>query len=213
MKKIALLFSIFFFMASLCSAETIYLKNGRVIKGTVVQKTDDKITVNSSGIELTYFADEIDRIEGSAAVATPEPLTVPVLQEAVAPKPNEIPKTEAPAVLTQGGAEEQAPLDKKTLILKYMEVTGAKANMQTTFADIINSADPAKKDALAQTLNLDDIISQLIPVYEKYFTEQDLQELIAFYESRVARKLFEVEPLLLKDVMETSRQYLEGKIE
>lgn len=204
MKKSVLLFCAFFLMTSLCFAETIYLKNGRVIKGTIVQKTDDQITVNSNGIELTYFADEVERIEGGAA-ATPQPLAEPALSE--------VPKTPEPVVSKLSTTEANTDTDKRGLILKYMEASGARANMQKTFADIINSADLEKKAVLEQVLSLDDIIDQLVPVYEKYFSAQDLRELIAFYESPTAKKLSEVQPLLLKDVMETSRQYFEGKIE
>jgi hypothetical protein len=219
MKKIIFLLAVFLMMNSLCFAETIYLKNGRVIEGKILEKTDDQIEIDSNGIALTYYADEIERIEGGVSdAAKPQAsLEVPSLQ-AVSEMPSREPFLAAPSLIGKPmspaardiGRDE---LSKKDLILKYMEVTGAKANMEKTFNDIINAAAPDKKASLRQVLNIDDIIDQLIPVYEKYFTSQDLQELIAFYESPAAKKLFRVEPLLLKDVMETSRRYLEGKIE
>ena len=208
-------------MSSLCFAETVYLKNGSVVKGKILEKTDDQIEIDSNGIALTYYADEIERIEGGASdAATPEVSQEKPTLEAMPETPSRESSLPEPLTVATDQPISSADRDsendsfsKKDLILKYMEVTGAKANMEKTFNDIINAAAPDKKAKLTQVLNIDDIINQLIPVYEKHFTSQDLQELIAFYESPVARKLFRVEPLLLKDVMETSRRYLEGKIE
>lgn len=219
MKKIIFILAIFSLMTSLSFAETIYLKNGSVVKGMVLEKTDDQIEVDVNGMTMTYYADEIERIDGGAALSTtskdtseaPKLETVsqaPLSEPSLVESPVAVPSSDSFASDT--GNES---LSKKDLILKYMEVTGAKANMQKTFSDIINAAAADKKTALRQALNIDDIIDQLVPVYDRHFTSQDLQELIAFYESPVARKLFQVEPLLLKDVMETSRKYLEGKIE
>lgn len=219
MKKIIFVLAILSLMTSLSFAETIYLKNGSVVKGTVLEKTDDQIEVDVNGMTMTYYADEIERIDGGAAAPavskeTPKALELETVSQVPLSEPlsseSQMTEPSSESFTSDTGNES---LSKKDLILKYMEVTGAKANMQKTFEDIINAAAADKKAALRQVLNINDIIDQLVPVYDKHFTSQDLQELIAFYESPVARKLFQVEPLLLKDVMETSRKYLEGKIE
>ena len=49
--------------SSLTLAETIILKSGQTIKGEVVEKTQSYIKVDVDGITLTYFSDEIERIE------------------------------------------------------------------------------------------------------------------------------------------------------
>ena len=203
MKKIILIFTFLFLIASVCSAETIYLKNGRAIKGKIVEKKEGQVKIDANGMMLTYYVDEIDRIEGevTSQLAAPQaPLTKSPLIE----------QSSSPSV---SGTAENSSTNKKELILKYIEATGAKANMQKTFDDIVNTAAEDKKANLRQALNLDDILNELVPVYDQYFTAQDLKELIVFYESPIAKKLFKVEPLLLKDIMEKSRQYLEGKIE
>ena len=42
----------------------VYLKNGSVIEGNIVERKDDYIKIDTSGIPVTYFKEEIDRIEG-----------------------------------------------------------------------------------------------------------------------------------------------------
>ncbi len=42
---------------------TVYLKNGSVIEGNIVERKDDYIKIDTAGILVTYFKEEIDRIE------------------------------------------------------------------------------------------------------------------------------------------------------
>ncbi|MCX5681311.1 MAG: DUF2059 domain-containing protein [Candidatus Omnitrophica bacterium] len=201
MKKIILVLAVFFLMSSLCSAETVYLKSGKAIKGKVVERAEGQVTIDANGMMLTYDEAEIDHIEGAPASSTSqEPLTnLPLLEQPSSPKATD--------------TLEESPGEKRDLILRYIEITGAKANMQKTFDDIVKAAAPEKKAKLRQALNIDNLLDQFVPIYDQYLTTQDLKDLIAFYESPAARKLSNAEPLLFKDIMEKSRQYLEGKIE
>lgn len=203
MKKIVFISMFLFLATSLCSAETIYLKSGRAVKGDIVEKTADQITINANGMTLTYYADEIDRIEG----ASDSP------QEAVQAVSPSLSSPQEAGGYVAGRATDYASMSKKDLILKYMEATGVKGSIRRTFADIINASSPDKKEELKKALNLDDVIDALVPVYDQYFTEQDLQELIAFYESPVGRKLLKTLPLIAKDSMDKSISYFKGKLE
>lgn len=77
---VAVLF--FSFVYSLAIAETIYLKSGTTVEGKIIEKTDKYIKVNFEGIELTFFLDEIEKIEGvqttsdiqASSLAAPESL-------------------------------------------------------------------------------------------------------------------------------------------
>jgi hypothetical protein len=40
-----------------------------------------------------------------------------------------------------------------------------------------------------------------IPVYNKYYTHDEIKQLIAFYESSLGKKLVEVTPLLTQETM------------
>jgi len=41
----------------------IYLKNGEIIEGLLMEKTDDYFKINFDDIPLTYYSDQIDRVE------------------------------------------------------------------------------------------------------------------------------------------------------
>jgi hypothetical protein len=204
MKRIISIVAFLFLSVSLCFADSIYLKSGRVVEGTIVERTAEQIKINANGMSLTYYADEVDRIEGSSQPS----------QEDGASTPATITSSEQETSDLAGqGPVGDFSLDKKELILKYMEATGAKGNMRRTFAEIISAASEDKKEELKRVLDLDDVMNELVPVYDQYFTAQDLQELIAFYESPLGQKVLKTAPLILKDSMDKSINYFKGKLE
>jgi len=51
------------FIATTASAETVTLKSGRVVEGTIIERTNDKIKVDTgSGIAVIYAMDEVANI-------------------------------------------------------------------------------------------------------------------------------------------------------
>ncbi|NEW84922.1 MAG: DUF2059 domain-containing protein, partial [Mariniphaga sp.] len=57
---------------------------------------------------------------------------------------------------------------------------------------------------------------QLIPVYKKHFTQDDVKAIIAFYESPAGNKLAEKTPLIAVEAMQSSQAWgmgLFGKIQ
>ncbi|MFA5272262.1 MAG: hypothetical protein WC412_08035 [Candidatus Omnitrophota bacterium] len=69
MKRNSLIFS-FFVLGCLCFcrsafSETIILKSGKSIKGKIVEETSRSIKIDYEGIVLTYWKDDIERIDKS----------------------------------------------------------------------------------------------------------------------------------------------------
>lgn len=72
-----------FVLLSLCArqagAETIYLKNGKVLEGEITERRPNLIKIDTGiGLSVPYYRDEIERIEGleeeeNPAPAPPEP--------------------------------------------------------------------------------------------------------------------------------------------
>lgn len=61
--------------------------------------------------------------------------------------------------------------------------------------------------AMQAAITYDDMLEQVYyPVYDEYFTEEDLQGLIAFYETPLGEKLIEVSPGLIQSSMQRSSQ-------
>jgi len=52
----------------------------------------------------------------------------------------------------------------------------------------------------------DNLIGQLVPVYAKYYTHDDIKGLIAFYESDLGRKAISVMPSLVQESMSISQK-------
>lgn len=114
-------------------AEVIYLKAGGEVRGKILEKTDKKIKVDVKGITLTYYAEDVDRVESDDALATspasePKPLSpvpdatgkdltpVPVLKgpreivpKTQIPQAQEVPAT-LPAMRQPETAQQAGPL-------------------------------------------------------------------------------------------------------
>ena len=56
-------------------------------------------------------------------------------------------------------------------------------------------------------LNIEDLLYACIPAYDKYYTHDEIKQLIAFYESSIGKKLAEVTPLLTQDTMAIGQKW------
>ena len=48
-------------------------------------------------------------------------------------------------------------------------------------------------------LDIDRFVTLMVPLYDKYFTHNDIKELIRFYESQIGKKYLEVTPAFTRD--------------
>jgi outer membrane protein assembly factor BamB len=77
MKQQGLVGSWIFFLALLfyssdCVAETIYLKDGRKVRARITKRTEKSITIDFYGVPITYWLDEIEKIENTQSAASTE---------------------------------------------------------------------------------------------------------------------------------------------
>ena len=222
------------FFQSICSAETLYLKNGKKIRGQIVEKNDKLVKVDISGVKITYYNDEIDRIEAADAQVSAntekksEPIVPPSVgmseKSAAIEKPAPaVPSSpvSSPEPTPSSGASEPAVVPpspanvsdaKKSLILELIDVSGTKETMSQMFSQIISQAPVEQVTSLKSVLNINEIISRLVPIYDKYFNDGELKELIAFYKGETGRKLIKVMPLLMEDSMNASMAYFQEKM-
>ena len=202
-RKIIIMMLLLFFSCSLSWAETVYLKSGKKITGKIVSQDEQQIKMDISGIMVTYFTDEIDRVEGASA-PTPPPATT----STTPPAPEQPSDSQVPSLL--GGQKMSAA--KKEMILSLISVSGTRESMDSMFTQIMSEAPPEESAKLKEIFNLDEIIDRFIPVYDKYFTEDDLGQLINFYKSPIGKKLIKVTPLLMEDSMTVSMEYFKEKM-
>jgi len=61
--SVCLISAVFATITPALFADTITLKSGRTVEGKIIEKTDKYVKIDLQGIELTYFIDEIEKIE------------------------------------------------------------------------------------------------------------------------------------------------------
>jgi len=102
----------------------------------------------------------------------------------------------------------QAPA-KPENIKKLLDITGAGKigaqigvtminNMKTVYKDIPDEFwDEFKKE-----LTTTDWIDMFIPVYEKFYSDNEVRELIQFYQSPIGKKVISNTPLIMQESMQ-----------
>ena len=218
---LSLVFSIFF-LNSMCFAGTLYLKNGKEIQGQIIGKTDRTVRIDIQGVVLTYDRDDIEKIvddtsQGTEQAGTVKPMTPDVGERKFLPtaKPESLPAIVADKLeaATPAGNPSLSSMNKKDLILALIEASGAKENMNQMFSQIIAQAEPQQSQKLRKVFDVNEVVAQLVPIYDRYFTDGELKDLIAFYQSPLGRKLLLVTPQIMQDSMNASLIYFQKKMQ
>ena len=197
--RIFLAFILLFLCAVPVFAETVHLKDGNAITGKILERNAKSVKVDVDGTAMTYYADEIQDIDGTA-------LTAAVPPAAPTPAAQTAPAVEMPAP----AAVSSAP--KKDLILKFIDVFGTRAAMSANLEAMLKSLpEGAETQKLKENIKVDEIIERLIPIYDKQFSESDLKAFIDFYSSSAGRTLVAGIPVIMRDSVEVSSQYLQEK--
>jgi uncharacterized protein len=110
----------------------------------------------------------------------------------------------------------QTTTSKQTQIMKMMEMVGTKKlldNMKVTLKQSYAQKFPDKDqhywDEFFDGLSSDRLVSMIVPIYDKHFTEEDIKAMIAFYESPVGKKMIEKLPLIMQESMVAGQQWAE----
>lgn len=59
-------------------------------------------------------------------------------------------------------------------------------------------------------VNADDMVNMVIPIYQKYLTEEDIKAMNKFYSSPTGRKLIRVQPRIMQESMLLGQQWGRG---
>lgn len=175
--------SLILFLSSAAFAETVYLKNGQVVTGKIIERKSFYIMIQVDGVPYKYYTQQIARIEedikGSAAQSSP-------LRE-----------MEVQGISAQ----------KVRLIVELMEITDVISNMEKNLQSILARAPADQKEGLEKLFVVKKIVEKIIPVYDKYYSEDDLKGLIDFYRSPLGIKVLDAAPKILTEAAEASIQY------
>ncbi|MCX7848563.1 MAG: DUF2059 domain-containing protein [bacterium] len=122
------------------------------------------------------------------------------------------------SVLTLAG-EERVPADlqvyaraKRALVSELLHVTHAQQQAEEMLEVMLRMLPDDVQRTLRDVLKPDEMVREVIPVYEKYLTVEDLRALLAFYRTPVGQKLVRIQPQLTKDAMIVMKAYAERRI-
>ena len=126
-----------------------------------------------------------------------------------------------------------------TQVLKFMEVMQVRQRIQSTvqteqeqmksvvhnmFHKALPNATPAEKaefeEIVASELNkmfsdypLEDVLRDMVPVYQSHFSESDLEQILAFYSSPIGQKVLKEMPAITAEAARVSMTRLQPKID
>jgi hypothetical protein len=99
-------------------------------------------------------------------------------------------------------------------ILKLLRISGSDKladQMMATMIPQIQQLVPGIPDEFwiifREKLNVDDLLYACIPAYNKYYTHDEIKQLIAFYESPLGKRLVEVTPFLTQETMVVGQKW------
>ena len=111
-------------------------------------------------------------------------------------------------------------------IMKMQQINGSVASTNALFPRIIaqlKQSKPDVTDAQWAALKLDvfdvevaSLNEQLIPVFKKYYTQEEVKAIIAFYETPVGKKMAETTPKMMMEQMQFTQTWamaLMGKMQ
>jgi hypothetical protein len=110
-------------------------------------------------------------------------------------------------VYSQTGLKEQK-------IRELMEVTGATnlgsqiaKNLGSMISESYPKVDKAVLAKLMQKIKPEEFIELCVPIYAKYFTLEDIEQLLAFYKTPVGEKIISCLPQIMQESMAAGRQW------
>jgi hypothetical protein len=97
---------------------------------------------------------------------------------------------------------------KKQAIRTLLDVTGSAKLVSSSIDAMIrnlpkgdNGPPPEFWVLFRKKLNPDRFVEALIPIYDKYFTREDIDAMISFYRTPVGKKMASVQPKLMQESM------------
>ena len=68
-------------------------------------------------------------------------------------------------------------------------------------------------EMLTESKLFEDLLDEMIPLYAKYFSQEDIRQMIEWYELPIGKKSIEIMPQLMQDVTEISMRYALERIQ
>lgn len=103
---------------------------------------------------------------------------------------------------------------KAVKIKQLMELTGTGKMAVQVVDQIISTTavrnpkvDPKFWEEFSKSINPEDMINLIIPVYERFYSEEDIDNMIIFYNTPTGKKMIQVLPDLTQESMRVGQQW------
>ena len=190
MKKniIWLICFILFVSCSAVWADLIYLKNGEVVEGKIAERKEYYVIITSNKFrpKKIYKGQIVDVLSDE------------LLEKGV-------------ALSIDSSQFENISAEKVDFIVEFIKVSGVKDSMDATVKRMVEQAPKEDRLEMLNLFNVNKIVSELIPLYDKYYEEEDLVQIVDFYKSPAGKKLLKVTPKLMKEAVKVSVNYFQGQ--
>jgi len=112
---------------------------------------------------------------------------------------------------TSGAAPESQKIKN---IRKIMELTGSGRlgvqviqNMVGSFRTTYPNVDPTFWDDFLKEVKPEDLVNMVVPVYDRNFTDAEIDGMLAFYSSPVGQKVLSKLPVVLQESMQVGQTW------
>ena len=112
------------------------------------------------------------------------------------------------------GVFTNAQSSKDVKIAELLETMGSTQAMKTSFEYMINYYKQNNPQISSQYwdnslkhVDYNELVQKLVPVYSKHFTEQEIVDLLNFYNTSTGKKMIEKMPVILEESMEIGRKW------
>lgn len=107
-----------------------------------------------------------------------------------------------------------AQSSKDAKIKEMINITGVDKLGQQAFSQMLTIYKQSYKDVpeefwkdFQNEVSTEELAQLYIPIYSKYYSETDLDEILKFYKSSVGKKMISTMPSLMQDSMEAGKEW------
>ncbi len=151
----------------------------------------------------------------SCVTAAPVGAEVPASSASTAPAPTPAAASPAPDMTADAPAP-AAPIDpaKEAEIRKLLEITGTVKLVNQMLGQMMDGLrgrssglPPEFWDQLQKDMDPAKLVEKLIPVYDKYYSLDDLKAVNAFYQTPAGQHLLQAQPMVMKESMGIGQEW------
>lgn len=188
MGRISLIWMGVFLAHTVCFAEIIHLKDGRIVREKIVERGKYYIITMDGVMPRKYYDGQIDFIEEDGPRQSQEQSDIDMSKF------------------------EGLPEDKVKLVMILIDVSGVRRNMELNIEQVLKGVAQEKQAKFKELFKVSDIIDRIVPIYSDFYTNEELIQIIEFYESAAGQKVVESTPKIMQAVVQAAAQYFQEKL-